>query len=244
MKSKHFLLGMVVGLLFVAHGQCQRAFRVGGELDSVADTDPNDGFDFDAQYSGDWSLKVAIPGDAPKLVDNQQVDGGSRTTYSGVNLTDLSFADGTVDIVDSVIPGEFVYWDRQDFSQHVLEMNFAIGQSILRMTFTADQQNSDGAFGLLFTPATPDPNFGELELLQIIDKSDAESLFTNPMVTIDANAAQFGGSGTCVGRVNLQAREVLLGDVNLDDRVSLLDVAPFVFLITEGIYQPEGDINM
>lgn len=38
--------------------------------------------------------------------------------------------------------------------------------------------------------------------------------------------------------------KVLLGDVNLDGSVDLQDVAPFVNLITSGMFQAEGDINM
>ncbi len=36
---------------------------------------------------------------------------------------------------------------------------------------------------------------------------------------------------------------VLLGDVNLDGSVNLLDVAPFVALLTSGNFQAEADIN-
>ena len=38
--------------------------------------------------------------------------------------------------------------------------------------------------------------------------------------------------------------DVLCGDVNLDGEVNLLDVAPFVNLIVNDIFQIEGDINM
>ena len=37
--------------------------------------------------------------------------------------------------------------------------------------------------------------------------------------------------------------DVLLGDVNLDGLVNLLDVAPFVDLISNGVFQAEADIN-
>ena len=37
--------------------------------------------------------------------------------------------------------------------------------------------------------------------------------------------------------------EVLLGDINLDGQVNLLDVAPFVELLSSGGYQEEADIN-
>lgn len=37
--------------------------------------------------------------------------------------------------------------------------------------------------------------------------------------------------------------EQLLGDVNCDEVVNLLDVAPFVEAITSGSFQPRADIN-
>jgi hypothetical protein len=37
--------------------------------------------------------------------------------------------------------------------------------------------------------------------------------------------------------------EVLLGDINLDGRVNLSDIAPFVNLVTSGTFQAEADIN-
>lgn len=37
--------------------------------------------------------------------------------------------------------------------------------------------------------------------------------------------------------------DCLLGDVNLDEEVNLLDVSPFVTLITSGVFQKEADIN-
>lgn len=45
---------------------------------------------------------------------------------------------------------------------------------------------------------------------------------------------EFGGGGV---------DPVLCGDVNLDGEVDILDVAPFVTLIVDGIFQAEGDIN-
>ncbi len=40
-----------------------------------------------------------------------------------------------------------------------------------------------------------------------------------------------------------EPNETLLGDVNLDGVVDLLDIAPFVAHVINGIYQPEADIN-
>ena len=44
--------------------------------------------------------------------------------------------------------------------------------------------------------------------------------------------------------VRLSPMDVLLGDVNQDGVVNLLDVAPFVILVANGQFQSEGDINM
>ncbi len=40
-----------------------------------------------------------------------------------------------------------------------------------------------------------------------------------------------------------QVQSVVLGDVNLDGNVNLLDVGPFVTLVANGQFQPEADIN-
>ena len=39
------------------------------------------------------------------------------------------------------------------------------------------------------------------------------------------------------------ASGVLLGDVNQDGLVNLLDIEPFVTLLTDGLFQAEADIN-
>ena len=43
--------------------------------------------------------------------------------------------------------------------------------------------------------------------------------------------------------LNTCDEQVLLGDVNLDGAVDLLDVAPFVDLLINGDFQAEADIN-
>ena len=45
------------------------------------------------------------------------------------------------------------------------------------------------------------------------------------------------------GSLEADNGDVLLGDVNLDGFVNLLDVAPFVNLVSNGLFQAEGDIN-
>ena len=53
-----------------------------------------------------------------------------------------------------------------------------------------------------------------------------------------------GASNTDIVLTAVEADgQVLLGDVNLDGQVNLLDVAPFVNLITSGQFQAEADCN-
>ena len=51
---------------------------------------------------------------------------------------------------------------------------------------------------------------------------------------------QFDGNDTVV---TVDSSGVVLGDVNLDGMVNLLDVAPFVELISSGVFQAEADTN-
>ena len=49
--------------------------------------------------------------------------------------------------------------------------------------------------------------------------------------------------GGTPARLTVTLGGVILGDVNMDGTVNLLDVAPFVDLISRGIFQAEADIN-
>jgi len=64
-----------------------------------------------------------------------------------------------------------------------------------------------------------------------------------PDVIASTRAEEFPG-GVSVSLNQLDDGRFLLGDVNLDGVISLLDVAPFVDLILAGKFQLEADINM
>ena len=60
----------------------------------------------------------------------------------------------------------------------------------------------------------------------------------------DAGVALTGGGFTLTGGFQLPAADaVLLGDVNLDGVVNLLDVDPFIDRLTNGTFQAEADVN-
>ena len=52
----------------------------------------------------------------------------------------------------------------------------------------------------------------------------------------------FGGDGNDIV-LNAVSAGILIGDVNLDGEVNLLDVGPFVQVLTNGGFQSEADIN-
>ena len=60
----------------------------------------------------------------------------------------------------------------------------------------------------------------------------------------DTGAASIVEAGVdAAGFSIVQCESVLLGDVNLDGEVNLLDVAPFIALLNSGMFQAEADIN-
>ena len=70
----------------------------------------------------------------------------------------------------------------------------------------------------------------------------------NDVATGDFNGdgvddAAIGHSAGNLEILFFDCRETLLGDVNLDGNVDLLDVSPFVALLTSGSFQLEADIN-
>ena len=230
---------LLMGSAAITHGQTHRFNSSDAQ---VVDIDPNDGFDFTGEYNGGFSVKVATPTNS-QLTSNEIVDGGSRTTYFGAKITDLALSTdgGTVDVLDSVVLGDIVFWDRPDFQQHVLELHFQVGTTSIDIEIVASQR--DYEFGQLFTVRTPNPNTGGLVLREYLTKADGEVFYTEPTVTISAGANEFGGTGSVVGCPQELLREVILADVNLDGDPNLLDVAPFVQLLFDGVYQAEADIN-
>ena len=74
--------------------------------------------------------------------------------------------------------------------------------------------------------------------------SSASGLEVNSSIGQPAAMVITGGQFSLIGGfINGTVENVLLGDVNLDGVVDLLDVAPFVDLLTSGEFQTEADIN-
>lgn len=60
----------------------------------------------------------------------------------------------------------------------------------------------------------------------------------------DASQEMTGGGFSLTGGFWTSVQDqILLGDVNMDGMVNLLDVAPFIDAISAGTYIPEADVN-
>ncbi len=87
------------------------------------------------------------------------------------------------------------------------------------------------------TPATN----GEWELTTRSWNSESSG---TALIEIINTTSQFGGNDFALDELSFNLiADVLLGDVNLDGAVDLLDVAPFIDLISSGEFQFEADLN-
>ena len=87
---------------------------------------------------------------------------------------------------------------------------------------------------------SPQPNTGILDPVTFIDPT---GIYSQVELQIEAAAEEFGGAGSFVGTIEGMGPSVLLGDINRDGGINLLDVAPFLDLLINGGYQPEADMN-
>ena len=100
-----------------------------------------------------------------------------------------------------------------------------------------------------FTTAVGNPDFAQVIAMwttsdfEIVDgdvRTTTVTIFQEPTLIFDNNAdPRFGGSVRCVK----DATDLLLGDVNGDGVVDLLDVAPFIELLENGGFLKAADVN-
>jgi len=120
--------------------------------------------------------------------------------------------------------------------------------------FVSIRGDQDPLLGATATMEAFDVSGNSLGFTVASDSTDGLTLsLTFPgihSVRLTQNSAVFGFDGT-IGFDNLSFNTVTavvesgcdLGDVNMDGAINGLDVAPFVTLVTGGIYQCEGDMN-
>ena len=209
--------------------------------------------------------------EAPAVVSTESnyfaaFNGGSNTTMTGgeLNVTgnfllgffdDPSFDDrdvnfvvegGTVNISGATILGDqFDNMGGFVFDRNILlEINGGEFNSGGNVVFAP---NGDLAAFLAGTDNSMEVRVNGAGVLRYVGSDFVDQVNQNIvdglMGTDDPNglSVEFDGADTVV--MVASSKEVLLGDVNLDGVVDLLDVSPFVDLITDGLFQAEGDVN-
>ena len=93
--------------------------------------------------------------------------------------------------------------------------------------------DGEGDFSTTFHPVASIPN--SITVADIDGDSDID------FAIADRGTANNTG---WVALLQNQCNDFLLGDVNMDGEVDLLDVVPFIQILTQGLFQQEADINM
>ena len=176
---------------------------------------------------------MVVAGDAIEMEILHSNTFGSYLTYYDELAGTMMPTDVTLTIEDnmgtntsdSVIGNLELLGDNPQFIQTA----DGIGEVHAHIDFTlsveAESQNF-GAYGILFRLVTDNADYADSQPVWLVfNYGMAPSDFDN--LAIPA----------------FMGEDVLLGDVNGDGEVNLLDVGPFVAAITSGVYIPEADIN-
>lgn len=76
----------------------------------------------------------------------------------------------------------------------------------------------------------------------IVSRFDQQHIATNyELAQIPTAAGMFMPVVTGSSKATL--RETIVGDVNLDGEVNFLDIAPFIAILSSGVYEPEADFD-
>ena len=106
--------------------------------------------------------------------------------------------------------------------------------------------STDGGLSIDSSQTVKVPLPADFDGATIVQLAPVDANFVILTVTDNHFGGPAGGDRIGIAEVRFltPSKEVLLGDVNLDGIVDLLDVAPFVERITTGTFQAEADINM
>ena len=210
------------------------------ELDIVAVFTDRESFDLAVAntVSEDFEESSLLPGetDSSLMVLNSESNGGS-------------FMPGDIEegLELSSLPG-LLFVAREEIE---MQTAFVGNASANPVQITLDSGTDSVGFNLR------EPNNVDFFTIEIIGVSGQVAVFAN--VFVDASFDNFFGivtgeeieqvrvsSAGLIGIDNIvfnRLGDVLLGDINLDGNVNLLDVAPFVELVSSGQFQAEGDTN-
>ena len=217
----------------------------------------------DVELTNDSIMRVGPTGGSIGRVEGSITNNGSRTIVPGGTtliasgqVTGTSPFEGTglIRLNGGLSPGNGVgsieFECDADFGAGA-QINIELGGTIAGSQYDQVRFNDISLAGTL--NVIPVNNFqptpGQLFTIMEIDGNRIGSLNGLSQGAVAATIGNtnleidyFGGDGNDVV-LNAVSAGVLIGDVNLDGEVNLLDVGPFVQVLTNGGFQSEADIN-
>jgi len=217
-----------------------------------------DSFDTDTGWiisgpaiEGRWQRAIPNNGDRGDPAEDAEADGNGFCYVTDNNNAgdDNSDVDGGETILTSPVLDASGSASETAFISYYRWYSNDFGASPNEDIFVVDISNDGGATWVNLEtvgPAGPGTSGGWILVEYRIDDFLAP---TNNM-RVRFNASDFGDGSVVEAAVDaVTVRQVscdagvLLGDVNLDGAVNLLDVAPFINLVSSGSFQAEADIN-
>ena len=185
---------------------------------------------------GEGSIELAP---ATEPFSSGQISSLSLTAVDGYSINILIFVNISSDpgsaMVELLTPGPAGSVDANNqFSQAGNLVQFLGAIDI------SDPLNLAGG-SMTIDLSTTDPVLVDLQNIQLSTNGDVLTVSSSIDVELDLNGFAVTTNGTVVLTGDLP--EFLIGDVNQDGTVNLLDVSPFVDLISSSQFQLEADIN-
>ena len=173
---------------------------------------------------------VLLPGDTINLEVYDSQGFGSFLTYYDPDADAMVPTDATLTIEDNngtmssdlVISNMMISGDNPQLIQNASSS----GEVHAHIDFSLSAEAECGAYGFLFRLSSSNPMIADSQPIWLVF-----NFGMSPTEFDDFAIPAFVG------------KSVLLGDVNLDGEVNLLDVTPFVELLSGGGYSPEADAN-
>ena len=194
--------------------------------------------DFEDGNSGFFSEFGYVPGNIFGAGTYDIVTNPNNSHSSAASYGDKTSGDGLMMAVNGSIDTVSVIWSQQISVEPGTTYQLSIWTSTwfspagLQVRINSTDNGDEFS-----TPATN----GEWELTTRSWNSESSG---TALIEIINTTSQFGGNDFALDELSFNLiADVLLGDVNLDGAVDLLDVAPFIDLISSGEFQFEADLN-
>lgn len=216
----------------------------------IADTSFVDDFELDQGWlvsgnvsTGQWERGIPVGGGDRNDPPND-ADGSGQCYLTGNTDGNFDVDDGSTTLTSPTMDAT-----SPDDQEAVLSYFRWFNSGASGDAFTVEISNDNGNNWQtleLVTDQPSDANGGWIrsvfEISEFVTPTNQMRVRFTAADTGQGNIVEAGVDAVSIDLVDC-GTNVVLGDVNLDGVVDLLDVAPFVALLTNGVFQAEGDIN-